>query len=578
MNFQPSTSAILQRNVVSESESKTESWRAVTLVALVIGYIAISVTLNGRLGLAPPVVGAALVIGAGLVLGTRWAVGVAIVLAGYHTTMDITAAGGASLGVVRQSAIMLVGGTLLGVGSGRLNELQQQLRVELTQRRKAEAKARFLAHYDPLTGLPNRALLFERLSLEVQHAERDGSPIAVMALDMDRFKSVNDAFGHEAGDRVLEEVARRLRHVTRSSDTVARLGGDAFILVLPGLRQAEDAITIAQKILRTQGDAVEVAGQRIDAGASLGIAIFPTDGTDADELLRNADIAMERAKETGRRAFRIFDESMSRRLERRMTLERELRTALDKDEFELHYQPQVDPKTGRPLGVEALIRWVHPELGRVMPGEFIPIAEETGLIESIGEWVIETACRQIAGWIDEGITGLRAAVNLSVAQLRSENLVPHIERVLKETGVPPDSLELEVTEAMVVTDTETAKGRLTRLREMGVHLAIDDFGTGYSSLSYLTRFPVDALKIDRSFVCELEPGNNTEAVVKAILAVGESLALRVVAEGVETEAQRDTLSALGSKQMQGYLFCRPLPATEATSFLKTASRPVTLSN
>jgi diguanylate cyclase (GGDEF)-like protein len=445
--------------------------------------------------------------------------------------------------------------------------LQDRLRRESAKRVQAEQAARFLATHDPVTELPTRLLLQDRLDMQIALARRENHGLCVLVVDLDSFKTVNDHLGHNAGDDVLREAASRMQATLRASDTVARLGGDEFIAILPAVETPEAAGIVASKILQCLQAPFTIAGQAVYVTASIGVAMFPSDGTDGVTLIKNGDLAMFRAKEQGRRSFQLFSESMTRRALGRVNVEHGLRQALEQGQLVAHFQPQADLDSGRIVGMEALLRWNHPERGVVPPNDFIPVAEETGLIVPLGEWVLEAACRQTRAWQAQGHPDLRVAVNLSVVQLRERDLADRFAAILERTGLDPRYLELEITEALVLRTDENSRDQLAKLRAMGVRLAIDDFGTGYSSLAYLTRLQVDTLKIDRSFVGELTPGSNTEAVVRAITAIARSLQLRVIAEGVETEQQRDLLAALGSHEMQGYLFSRPLPAAEATRLL-----------
>jgi diguanylate cyclase (GGDEF)-like protein len=454
----------------------------------------------------------------------------------------------------------------VGAVVGRLHDLLKQA---LAARTKAERAATFLASHDPVTALPTRPVLEERLDLALEQSRREKKGLAVLLIDLDRFKTVNESLGRDAGDHVLRAVAERLQACLRGTDTVARLGGDELVVIAPTVAGAEAATLVATKVLRAIEAPTLVAGQEVRLTASIGVALFPADAADGPTLLVNADLALARAKEQGRRTFQIFSKSMSQPARHRLDLERSLRRAIERNELVAYFQPQVDLRSGRISGMEALVRWKHPERGMVPPNEFIPIAEDTGLIVPLGEWVLEAACRQARQWHAQGFPGLRVAVNLSVVQLRESDLAQRFAAILARTGLDPRFLELEITEALVARNDQNTREQLARLREMGVQLAIDDFGTGYSSLAYLTRLPIDCLKIDRSFVNDLQPGSNTEAVVRAILAIARSLHLRVVAEGVETDAQRELLVALGAQEMQGFLFSRPLPDVEATALLTT---------
>ncbi|MBI2307435.1 MAG: EAL domain-containing protein [Rhodocyclales bacterium] len=444
--------------------------------------------------------------------------------------------------------------------------------TDISERKAAEARIDHLAHHDALTGLFNRYNLETRLAQSLLAARREHRQLAVMFIDLDRFKVINDTLGHHAGDRLLVEVARRLGECVRESDIVARLGGDEFVVVLTSLSCDMDAALVAAKIVVTLSSPYTVDGKILHSTPSIGISMFPTNGEDSETLMKNADAAMYFAKEKGRNNFQFFSPAMTAAATERMELERDLRGALAAGQYELHYQPQVYAADGRVCGVEALIRWRHPERGLIPPLTFIPIAEETGAIELIGAWVLEEACRQKAAWRAEGLPGLRVAVNLSAQQLRSPTLVPLVRSAMEAHGIGPGELELEITESVAMEDPERAIGRLKALRDLGVELAIDDFGTGYSSLAYLKMLPIDTLKLDRAFVHDIETDENDAAISAATLALARNLGLRVVAEGVETEAQRIFLSSHGCDLLQGYLFGRPEPAAVWSERWRTAKQ------
>jgi diguanylate cyclase (GGDEF)-like protein len=429
----------------------------------------------------------------------------------------------------------------------------------------SQTRARHLALHDALTDLPNRVLLAERLNQALVHARRHGDAPAVLCLDLDRFKEVNDALGHPMGDLLLREVAARLRACTRETDTVARLGGDEFAVVQVGASQPAEAEALCRRLLEVLGAPCRLDGHEVVVGASVGVALAPVDGDEPATLLRHADIALYRAKGEGRGTFRFFEEGMNRELQARRALERDLRRALDEGRFELHYQPQVELGSGRTVGVEALLRWRHPERGSVPPNDFIPLAEETGLIVPIGAWVLRTACAQALAW-----PGLRVAVNLSAAQFRQPGLAETVAQALRETGLEPDRLELEITEGVLLEDTVAAVTTLHALRGLGVRIAMDDFGTGYSSLSYLRRFPFDKIKIDKSFVADLDGGRSADAaaIVRAVVSLGSSLGMTTTAEGIEAEAQAELLRAEGCDEVQGYHFGRPMPPADLTRWLE----------
>ena len=431
---------------------------------------------------------------------------------------------------------------------------------DVTYRKDAEARLNHLANHDPLTGLPNRNLLHDRLAHAI--ARRREGMAAVLFLDLDRFKLINDSYGHDVGDELLKAVAARLSACLRGEDTVARLGGDEFVVLLEDLPGIDAAASIAGKIAARLAEPLSVGGRELPLAASIGIALYPRDGRVPQDLLKNADTAMYRAKEAGRGGFCFFAGEMNMHALRRLTLENELRRALDGGELEVFYQPQVAMDSGRLLGAEALVRWRHPLKGLVAPADFIPVAEETGLIVALGEQVLRAACRQIADWQRRGLPPLTVAVNLSPRQFRQADLVATIAGILAETGADPARLELEITEGAAMQNADEAVAALRRLRAMGVGLAIDDFGTGYSSLSYLKRFPIDKLKIDRSFVQGVPDDGDDTAIVQAIAAMAGSLKLKLLAEGVESEAQRAFLESLGCAEAQGWLFGRALPAAD----------------
>ena len=426
-------------------------------------------------------------------------------------------------------------------------------------RKLAEERVRHLAHYDELTGLPNRSLFNQRLSHALARVRRSGEPLALLFIDLDRFKNVNDSLGHDAGDRVLKETALRLRGCLREVDTVSRLGGDEFVVLIEGPPQLSDVAEVAQKILAALSRPVLIEPQEVHVSASIGISTCPGDSDDLQGLMKNADIAMYRAKEQGKNNYQFYSAQMNIHTVERLAMESDLRRALEREEFLLHYQPKVDLGTGAISGTEALLRWRHPLRGLVPPAEFIPLAEETGLIVPIGQWVLQTACAQNKVWQGEGLPHLRVAVNLSALQFSQESLPQDVARVLASTGLDAASLELEITESMVMRDAAQAVKLLDELKRMGVHLSIDDFGTGYSSLSYLKRFPIDSVKIDRSFVRDLPADADDAAITQAIIAMAHSLRLKVVAEGVETEPQEQLLRKQGCDEMQGYYYCKPLP-------------------
>jgi diguanylate cyclase (GGDEF)-like protein len=411
-------------------------------------------------------------------------------------------------------------------------------------------------------------MLNERLKHALHQGARYNRGIAVMFIDIDRFKVINDSLGHSAGDRMLQDCARRLTECLRESDTIARLGGDEFVVMIENFTAPRDAIVVAQKVLVGMAKPFFVDGQEFLVSASIGISTFPDDGADAETLLKNADIAMYRAKDLGRNNYQFYSAQMNKHTFERLAMESSLRRAVERNEFLLHYQPKLDLRTGAIAGVEALVRWQHPDWGMVSPAQFIPLAEETGLIVQIGEWVLRTACEQSRKWREEGIPALRIAVNLSARQFAQKTLLRDVGRIIAESGLTPESLELEITESLVMHNPEQATQTLEELKAMGISLSIDDFGTGYSSLSYLKRFPLDCVKIDRSFIKDIPVDADDMAITKGVIALGHSLRLKVVAEGVETAEQLDFLRANDCDELQGFFFSKPLPSEEVTTFLK----------
>ena len=428
--------------------------------------------------------------------------------------------------------------------------------VRLVQGR---AKFEHRAHHDELTGLANRTLFADRAAVAIAHARRSGGQGAVLFLDLDRFKNVNDSLGHAVGNQLLQAVAKRLRAATRVDDTVARLGGDEFVVLLPELEDETKAATVAATILDVFSEPFTVSGHRVFASPSIGIALFPADGTDAEALLKNADTAMYRAKDRGRRTFCAYESSMNDQAQERLALEARLHTAIERNEMRLHYQPKIHLPTGRVTGMEALLRWDHPELGLLQPASFISLAEESGLIVPLGEWALREACRQNQAWTDAGFGPLVVAVNLSLRQFQQQRIEDVTARILRTTGLDPELLELEVTESLAMHEPDDVTGTLRDLREMGVRCSIDDFGTGYSGLSQLTRLPIDKVKIDKSFVATIDRDREAP-IVMAVVALAHGLGLEVVAEGVETDAQLERLQELGCDEMQGFLFSRPVSA------------------
>jgi diguanylate cyclase (GGDEF)-like protein/PAS domain S-box-containing protein len=441
---------------------------------------------------------------------------------------------------------------------------------DITDRKVAEERVQYLAYYDALTGLPNRTLLQDRLTKALADARRQKYKIALLFLDLDRFKDINDSLGHSVGDLFLQEVAERLKRFAREQDTVSRLGGDEFLIMLTHISDISDAAVAAERLMDAMTTGFVVQGHSLNVSCSIGISIFPEQGADCETLIKNADAAMYGAKESGRNNFRFFAEHMNARAAERLTLENSLRQALGKNELFLVYQPQMDIATGMITGLEALLRWQHPQLGLVPPDQFIRIAENSGLIVPIGEWVLRTACRQSRTWQGDGVPAVSVAVNLSAVQFRQEGFCQLIRRVLDETGLAPQYLELELTESLLLANADVTFSVLQELKDMGVTLAIDDFGTGYSSFNYLRQFRVSKLKIDRSFIRDIAVNPDDAAITTAIISMAKSLNLRVIAEGVENEAQMSFLRAHQCDEIQGYYFCKPLAVDKVADKLRGA--------
>ena len=476
--------------------------------------------------------------------------------------------GGATLGTVRIGGSLaqtyyrlavFIGATLL---IGILSMVLAKLLIAGMHRavKQAEERLDYLAHFDPVTNLYNRHAFNERLEFATERARRFGNHAALLLLDLDNFKTVNDTLGHQAGDTLLMSVAQRLLHKLRNSDTICRLGGDEFAVILENLNDPHQAATLGQGVVESIAQPFEIQGKQVFVTASCGIGIYPEHSATSKDLVRNADTAMYHAKDAGKNISAVFRPEMTEKADRRINIEGSLRAALENDELELYYQPKVDFGGERLAGVEALLRWRHPLHGHIGPSEFIPVAEDSGLIVPLGAWVLRNACYQAAAWDAEGRAPIDISVNISAVQLKDPKFVDVVADALASSGFPPQRLELELTESMLMEDVQASLGVLKRLRALGVQLSIDDFGTGYSSMSYLKRFPITSLKIDRSFVTDLPGDRENVAITEAIIALARALRLKTVAEGVETEAQARLLAESGCDLLQGYLFSRPIPA------------------
>lgn len=441
---------------------------------------------------------------------------------------------------------------------------------DISERIEYEERLSFLAHHDTLTTLPNRALMLDHLSKALATARAHDRLVAVLFLDIDRFKNINDTLGHDVGDTLLQELGDRLHRHLRTHDSIARFGGDEFVIVMNELESHNDAAMLATRILETLTRPIEAAGTQLHVSASIGIAIFPQDGEDTSTLLKNADAAMFRTKELGGSNFQFYSADMGAHASKRLTLENSLRLAVERSEFILHYQPQINAGTGKIIGCEALLRWQHPEQGLVSPLEFIPLLEETGMIVTVGSWVLETACAQLALWHDQGHKNLTMAVNIASRQFHAPDLVNLVTGLLQRHQLEPQHLELEITETTLMQSIPVTADTLETLSRLGVRIALDDFGTGYSSLSYLRRFPIDTLKVDRSFVRDIPGDQNDTEIARAIIALAQSLRLRTIAEGVETLEQKQFLAELGCDVMQGYLFSKPISSEEFSRLLASA--------
>jgi diguanylate cyclase (GGDEF)-like protein/PAS domain S-box-containing protein len=436
----------------------------------------------------------------------------------------------------------------------------------------ARAMALEMAHsaqHDFLTGLPNRMLLNDRVNQAIILAPRHMKKVAVLFLDLDGFKHINDSLGHPIGDKLLQSIAKCLVDCVRGSDTVSRQGGDEFVVLLSEMEQSEDAAITARRMLEAVAECHSVDGHDLHVTTSIGVSVYPDDGMDAETLIKNADTAMYQAKENGRQSYQFFKPAMNVRAVERQSIEENLRRAVERQEFTLHYQPKVSLKTGEITGAEALLRWTHPTRGVISPAQFIPVAEDSGLIVPIGNWVLREACKQTRAWMDAGLPQISMAVNISAMEFRNEHFLEGLFSALKDTGLEPRSLELELTESVLMKRAESTESILNSLRASGVQLAVDDFGTGYSSLSYLRKFPIDALKIDQSFIRQITITPAETSIVTAIISMGRSLKLRIVAEGVETAEELAFLQAQDCDEAQGYFFCRPTPPEQFANLLKT---------
>ena len=440
--------------------------------------------------------------------------------------------------------------------------------MDLTERKAEQHLIDFLSNHDALTGLPNRLLARQRFEQTLAAARRENRCVAVMCLDLDRFKSINDSYGHDVGDKALQVVSKFLNETVREGDTVTRQGGDEFQIIVSDDAQLGATMALAQKILAGLRKELVIDGQQITVTSSIGIAVSLTDGDSFDELVRNGDTALFRAKEIGRDNYAFFTERMDAEIRDKLAIQGQLRGAIARDEFEVHYQPQMCLKTGAMLGAEALLRWDNPVLGKVPPNRFIPLAEEYGLVNSIGEWVLESVCAQIKVWHDQGLGDIKVAVNLSAGQFANDATVPYVESTLRKFGIAPEYLGLEITEGTVMGDPNKAVAALRRLKDIGVNISLDDFGTGYSSLSYLKRFPIDVLKIDKSFVDDVTTSANDAAIALSVISLAHNLNMRVIAEGVETREQVQFLTERGCDEMQGYYFSRPVNAEAFTALLR----------
>jgi len=473
-----------------------------------------------------------------------------------------------SLSPLRARSGLLVIAAIRDISARKRAEAE---RTHLIRERALYAEISRLARHDALTGLPNRGLLHDRLAGAIASGQRHGHRLAVLFLDLDRFKHVNDSLGHATGDQLLQAIATQLSESVRGSDIVCRQGGDEFVILLSDVQRKEDVAAVTAKVIAAVNGPHKVGRRRLHATASVGVALYPENGRDADTLIKNADIAMYYAKDHGRDQFRFFDEEMNTRIVERQALENSLRTALERRELQLHYQPKVSLETGRIIGAEALLRWRHPDRGLIPPSTFIPVAEDCGLIVPIGRWVLGEACRQAREWQHAGLEAVPVAVNISALEFRHDGFLDGVRGVLRETGLEPSQLELEVTETVLMESVGATAAILRHLKAMGLSLAVDDFGTGYSSLSYLMQFPIDALKLDRSFVHEIAGGAGETPIITAVIGLGTSLGQRVIAEGIETREQLAFLREQRCQEGQGFHFSRPLPGERFAALLGRAA-------
>jgi len=455
-----------------------------------------------------------------------------------------------------------------------LDMSRRELMLEAEMARQAATHAEMLANTDMLTGLSNRAHLSALMTKVLTDAESRGQGAGVLFMDLDRFKNINDTLGHEAGDAVLRSVAEQLQKCLGPNEFVGRLGGDEFVIVVGGVASPSSLACVARRVLTAVAHPIFVDGQEIRTTGSVGISVFPRDGRDPQTLKKNADIALYRAKEEGRNGYSYYSPDLNPHSIEKLAFESELRRALDQGQLRVHYQPKVDPFTRRVRGVEALVRWQHPTMGSIPPARFIPVAEETGLIVQLGRWVLEQACRQQVAWKSSGLADVSMAVNLSIRQFNDPDLLEDVTWIMAETGIEPGQLELEITESLLMNNEASGTTLLRELKALGLRLAVDDFGTGYSSLANLKRFPIDTLKIDKAFVHDLEGNDEDQAIVQAIISMAKSLDLKIVAEGVETEAQWVFLRDRGCDDIQGYHFSKPVPASELVALLARAVEPV----